>query len=138
MRVLCFQWLVDVGRKEEKGQNSSSATVQHFWAFSDCVFKGFVKKTLFFSVAQSLPDSVSCHCFTLLLAAAENEGGFLAAGEVHPESSGVASLCFGSHTENGAGVWVLGINQCLLWALQSEREGLPDSLSTVAVLSSTS
>lgn len=55
-----------------------------------------------------------------------------------PESPGVAGLCFGSPSESCAGVWVLGISHCLLWALQSEREGLPNSLSRVAVLSSTS
>lgn len=38
-----FQWLVDVGRKEEKGQNSSSATVQHFWAVSDSGCRSFVE-----------------------------------------------------------------------------------------------
>lgn len=48
---------------------------------------------------------MSCHCFTPLLKAAENEGGFLAAGEVYPESSGVAGLCFGSPSESCAGVW---------------------------------
>lgn len=39
--VLCFQWLVDVSRKEEKVQNFNSATVQHFWAISDSGSKGF-------------------------------------------------------------------------------------------------
>lgn len=48
---------------------------------------------------------MSCHCFTPLLKAAGNEGGFLAAGEVHPESSGVAGLCFGCPSESCAGVW---------------------------------
>lgn len=39
---------LDVGRKEEKGQNSSSASVQHFWAISDCGLKAFVTKSYFF------------------------------------------------------------------------------------------
>lgn len=48
---------LDVGRKEENGQNSSSATVQRFWASSDSGLKGFVTKP--FSVAQPLPGAVS-------------------------------------------------------------------------------
>lgn len=72
-------------------------------------------KSLLFSVAQSLPDSVSCHHFILLLKATENEGGFLTAGEMHPESSGVARLCFGSPSEDLC--WCLGAGDQSLLAL---------------------
>lgn len=71
--IVCFVVCndLDVGRKEEKGQNSSSASVQHFWAISDCGLKAFVTKSyfFFFSVAQSLPG---LQCVLSLLSSAFN------------------------------------------------------------------
>lgn len=137
--VFCvFQRLVDVSSKEEKGQNSSSATVQRFWAITDCGSKGFVENHCCFlqhGPSLTVCPAIASLCFWKLQKMRED---FLAAGEALPESSGVASFCLGSPGENCAGVWVLGISHCLRWALQPEREGLPHSLSRVAVLSSTS